>query len=332
MAIFLRTYMRDKTGDAENPLELVEEVVPALERDGAHNELAQAWRLVGMVHGVGGRYSQATEAVQRSLQHARLAGNERLAAKAAKFLCGLALYGSTPVLEVIEQCQNAIQDGIGDRQTEAGVLCMLATLRAMNGDLETARRLYQQGREMLRDMGEGVRAAASCIYVAWVELRGGDLATAEKEVRADYEFLERSGENYHLSGIAALLAQLHRDQGRDDDALPLLETAEKLSAPNDVQSQATWRSVKAPILARRGEYKQAEELARAAVDLLGKTDSPGQHADAMSELAAVLEASGRLNDALAANDEAVALYSRKGDVFCVKRRMAWGNAVRQRLS
>jgi tetratricopeptide (TPR) repeat protein len=332
MAVFLHTYMRDKGGDEENPLQLVDEVVPGLEAENAHNELATAWRLVGMVHGVAGRYSEATEAVQKSLHYARLASNERLAAKAAKFLGGLALYGATPVCEVIKQCESAIQDGIGDRQTEAGLLCMLATLRAMNGELETARKLYQRGRDMLRDLGEGVRAAASCIYVASVELRGGDLARAERELRADYEFLERAGEKYHLSFIAAQLAQLLRDQGNDDEALPLLDAAEKLSAPNDVQSQATWRSVKAPIIARRGEYEKAEQLARAAVDMLGKTDSPGQQADAMSELASALEASGRLIDALVANDEAVALYARKGDVFCVQRRTQWGQTLRKRLS
>jgi tetratricopeptide (TPR) repeat protein len=323
MTVFLRTYARDKGDVAENPLELVEEVRPQLEKDQANNELATAWQIVGMVHGVGGRYSEATEAVEKSLHYARQAGNERLAAKAAKFLCGLALYGSTPVTDVIKQCEAAIQEGVGDRQIEAGLLCILATLRAMNGDLETARMLYKQGRDMLRDLGEGVRAAASCIYVAWVEMRGGDLAKAEREVRADFEFLERAGENYHLSGIAALLAQLIRDQGRDDEALPLLEMAEKLSAPNDVQSQATWRSVKAPILARKGDVEQAERVAREAVEMLGKTESAGLHADAMSELASVLEAIGRRQEALDANDAAIALYSRKGDVFGAKRRTEW---------
>ena len=325
IAVFLRTYSRDKSENAENPLKLVEDVVPVLEKDGANSELATAWRLVGMVHGVAGRYSEATEAVQKSLHHARLAANERLAAKATKFLAGLALYGASPVSDVIRQFESSIQDGIGDRQMEAGLLCMLGTLRAMNGELETARKLYQQGRDMLRDLGEGVRAAATCIDVAWVELRGGDLAKAEQELRADFEFLERAGENYHLSAIAALLAQLVRDQGRDDEALGLLDTAEKMSAPNDVQSQAAWRYIKAPILARRGAREQAEQIARTAVELLGKTNSPGLQADAISELAAVLETSGRLKEALEANEEALALYSRKGDVFGAKRRAEWAD-------
>jgi tetratricopeptide (TPR) repeat protein len=312
-------------------MKLVEEILPGLEKQGAHNELATAWRLRGMVHGTAGRYSQGAEAVQKSLEHARLAGNERLAAKAVKFLGSLALYGSTPVPQCIEQCERAVQDGVGDRQIEAGLLCMLASLRAMNGELDTARRLYQEGRAMLRDLGEGVRAAASAIYVALVELRGGDLSVAEREVRADYEFLERAGENYHRSGIAAQLAQIIRDQGRDEDALPLLEAAETLSAPNDVQSQAMWRYVKAPILARRNALEQAEQLARTAVDLLGSTDSPGLHAEAMGELASVLELCGRLKEALEVNEQARCLYEEKGDSFGIARRTEWAARLQAHL-
>ena len=330
-AVFLATLSREKGGDAESPLKLVDEVVPGLEREGANGELATAWRLVGMVHGVSGRYAKAAEAVQKSWHYARLAGSDRQAGKAAMVLGQVALFGPVPVPEAISQCEKVIQEGLGDRQIEAFLLCTLACLRAMNCELETARKLYQSGREMLRDLGQGVKAAASGNYLAQVELRGGDLAQAEKEIRADFEFLERAGENYYRSAISSLLAQLVRDQGRDDEALELLRVAEQISAPNDVQSQALWRFVRAPILARRGEYEQAEQLARTAVELLGSTDSPALHADAISELASVLEASGRLAEAIATNDRAISLYEEKGDAFNVGRRKTWGIAVRDRL-
>ena len=151
-------------------------------------------------------------------------------------------------------------------------------------------------------------------------------------MRADFEFLLNAGEKYHLSGIAALLAQLVRDQGRDEEALALLTTAEDLSAPNDVQSQALWRFVKAPILARRNEHEQAERLAQAAVDLLTDTELPGLRADALSGLASVMEALGRTDAALEANDRAIDLYSAKGDLFNAAQRSSWGVKLRKRLS
>ncbi|MBA2547432.1 MAG: AAA family ATPase [Burkholderiaceae bacterium] len=325
---FLRAYSRDKSAEAEeDPLKIADELIPPLEREQAHNELATAWRLVVMVHGVAGRYSKASEAAQRSMEHARIAGNERLAAKVAGTLGSIALYGPTPVVKAIALCEKAIQDGLSDRQVEGSLLCMLASLRAMNGELQSARLLYQRGREMLRDLGQGVRAAASVIHLATVELHGGDLQRAEHELRLEFEFLHRMGENYHLSSIAALLAKVVREQGRDDHALELLRTAEELSSPNDVASQAFWRSMRAPILARQEHLDHAEELARAAVDLLRKTESPGLEADALSELAFVLKIAGRLQEARAVTEEAIALYRSKGNIVASKRWTAWARSI-----
>jgi len=328
IATFVRVYSRDKSGPSESPLKLADEVIPALEQQGAHNELATAWRLVGMVHAVGGSHSRASEAVQRSLQEARLAGNERLAAKAAGFLGSIALYGPTPVPQAIAQCETAIQGGLTDRQIEASLLCMLASLRAMNGELQVARSLYRRGREMLRDMGEGVGAAASVIHLATTELHGGDLALAEDELRREIDFLRKAGEEYHLSSIVTLLGQVVRDQGRDEEALRLLTNAEELSSPDDVESQALWRSVCAPILARAGAHAKAEELARSAVELLKETEGPGTRADAVSELATVLYLIGKTEEALRMNDAAIELYETKGILFSANRRRNWADSIR----
>jgi tetratricopeptide (TPR) repeat protein len=324
---FLRAYSRDKGGDAENPLALVEEVMPALEREQAQNELSTAWRLVGMVHGVAGRYSKASDAVQKSLEHARLAGNERLAAKAAGFLGSIALYGPTPVQDAIRQCEGAIQDGLSDRQIEASLMCMLASLRAMNGEPEIAFGLYQRGREILRDLGEGVRAAASGIHLANVALHGGNLVHAEEQMRRDFEFLQRMGENYHLSSIAALLGKVVREQGRDEEALPYLRIAEESSSPSDVTSQAFWRSMRAPILARRGDLTQAQALAREAVELLKSTECPALEADALSELASVLHLAGSSDEARSVAAEAIERYTSKGDVAFRDKWTAWARTI-----
>ena len=84
---------------------------------------------------------------------------------------------------------------------------------------------------------------------ARVELLGGDLALAQREVQADCDFLAAKGETYFLSTMAALLARLARDQGRDDEALAMTRTAEAATADDDMESQALWRMVRAPLLA-----------------------------------------------------------------------------------
>ena len=89
--------------------------------------------------------------------------------------------------QAIAQCEQLIAEGLTDRQVECMVICKLAQLKAMNGELESARGLFQQGRTMLRDLGQGVDTASTGIDLVRVELHGGDLTIAEREARADYE-------------------------------------------------------------------------------------------------------------------------------------------------
>ena len=178
------------------------------------------------------------------------------------------------------------------------ILCMLAQLRAMNGEFDEARALYRRGRGLLRELGQGVSAASTGIDLARVELLAGDLAAAEREVRADYEFLERQGETYFLSTMAALLSRVVRDQGRDDEALSSLHSVEEAAAADDdVEAQVLWRSVRAPILARAGDLAEAEALLREAVELAHESEAPVLQADTLSELAEVLRLAGRGDEA-----------------------------------
>jgi ATP/maltotriose-dependent transcriptional regulator MalT len=203
----------------------------------------------------------------------------------------------------------------------------LAQLRAMNGELEVARSLYRQGRGIVRELGEGMNAAGTGIDVAVVELMGGDLALAEREVRADLAVLERAGETFYRSTLTALLSRLVRDQGRDDEALELSKIAEGLASHDDVDSQALWRSIRAPIIARQGEYGLAEELARSAYEMVRETEALTLRAETLSELGSVLKLAGKFAEARQVMDEAVALFREKGDIASVNRLAAWQSDV-----
>jgi class 3 adenylate cyclase/tetratricopeptide (TPR) repeat protein len=321
--MFVRLYSGEQhDGWSEETLRVCHELIPTLERENAHGELAVAWRLVVLVHGIAGRFTLASDGVARSIAHARLAGDDRLVARNGLMLAINALNGPLPVPQAIAECEQLLSAGLGDRQVECNVMCALAQLKAMNGELDAARLLYRRSRALLRDLGQGVYAASTGIDLARVELHGGDLALAEREVQADCDFLGAKGETYFLSTMAALLARIARDQGRDDEALALTRTAEQATAADDMESQALWRMVRAPILARAGELQQAEELARQAVDLVRQTESPMLQADALAELAVVLAMAQRHDDARAQRAEAIALYEAKGNRVMAERCIA----------
>ncbi len=327
VGMFVRFYSGELGDWSEETLKTAHSLIPVLERERAHSELAMAWRLIVYVHGVAGRYSLASEAGERSTAHARLAGNDRLVARNSTILSINALYGPTPVPQAIAQCEKLIAQGLSDRQIECGIMCTLAQLKAMNGELGEARNLYRRGRAMLRDLGQGVYAAATGVDLARVELHGGDLSIVEREVRADYEFLAKMGETYYLSTIAALLARVVRDQGRDDEALALSRISEQATAADDIESQALWRSIRAPIVARAGNSALAEDLARTALEMVRRTEAPWLQADALSELASVLRIAGKAGEARHLIDEAITLYTAKGDVVSATRSMAWAGEL-----
>jgi ATP/maltotriose-dependent transcriptional regulator MalT len=172
-----------------------------------------------------------------------------------------------------------------------------------------------------------VHAAASGLDVGIVELLAGDPAAAEREVRADLEFLDRRGEKFFFSAMAGLLARAVREQGRDDEALVLTETAERAASEHDLVVQSVWRSVRAPILARAGQLDAAEVLAREALDLARKTGFPILEADVLFDLAVVHQLSGRQEDARSTLAQARAIHEAKADRTSLARLDTWQSEV-----
>ena len=126
------------------------------------------------------------------------------------------------------------------------------------------------------------------------------------------------GEKYFLSTTAGELARAVYAQGRYAEAEELTLMAEELSADDDLTSQALWRSVRAKALARRGLGREAEELAREAVELLRGTDALALQAGALEDLAEVLMLVGA-DGCRELLEDALRLVERKGDVVSTER-------------
>jgi ATP/maltotriose-dependent transcriptional regulator MalT len=141
----------------------------------------------------------------------------------------------------------------------------------------------------------------------------GDLAAAEAELRRDYDALERMGETNYISTTAAFLAEVLYRQGDLDGAEEYTKISEELAAQDDVSSQFRWRSVRAKILASRGETADGEKVAREAVAMIQSSDDLNSQGEALIDLAEVLRLAGRNGEAAEMARDALALFEAKGN-------------------
>ncbi len=105
-----------------------------------------------------------------------------------------------------------------------------------------------------------------------------------------------------LSSVAPLLVEALFVQGRDEEALQLTERwpPERLTVPEDADAQVGWRRVRAKLLARRGDFEEAERLGREATAIASGTDYLDLHAQALADLAEVLRLAGKPEESAAA--------------------------------
>jgi class 3 adenylate cyclase/tetratricopeptide (TPR) repeat protein len=291
----------------------VESHLPELEALEAHDGLARAWRLIMFVREMGLQWGESEAAAQLTLDHARLAGNRLMVARAIPSLGYCALSGPTPVPEAIERCRALLEEVSGDRKPEALLEAALSHLEAMRGNVEESRALYRASRANLEELGWTFLAAQTSFDSGPVEMLAGDLATAEAELRRDFDALDRMGETNYISTTAALLAEVLYRQGDLDGAEEYTRISEELAAHDDVSSQFRWRSVRGKILASRGDVADGEKLAREAVAMIQASDDLNSQGEALIDLAEVLRLGGRTADATEAAREALALFEAKGN-------------------
>src|SRR4029079_6726755 len=241
--------------------------------------LSRLWRLRALVHWIEARSAEADDAWLRAGAHAERAGDERGWSNALSWLASSALIGPAPVAEAISRCENIRGPLSRHRREGALVLDHRAGLEAMRGDFAAARRLIVDRDAVMADLGVTMHTAVSHDE-ALVVLLSGDAAGAEAVLRAGYDRLSEMGEKALLASTAAMLAHSILEQERPDEAWELTQVAAEMAADDDMSAQIGWRSVRARILARRGEIPEAKRLSAEAVEMAGRTDWLSEHADA----------------------------------------------------
>jgi class 3 adenylate cyclase len=273
--------------------------------------LAQAWRRISRAELVRCSYAAAEAAAERAIHHALRCQDRQDAARAADVLGTALLWGPTPVGEAMSRCEKLLAEAEGNEPLRANVIAALAGLCALRADFDAARSLRTEAEEVYRDLGQRMSIAGLTQVSAHIERLAENPAGAEAELRKGLEILPE-GADQALN--QALLAATLVAQGRYDEARMAAEAARSLAALEDVSADVAWRGALARVQASSGDAESAVALARHAVDRASLTDALTMQADALLDLAAVLEAAGQPEEAERTASEAAALYERKGRV------------------
>jgi class 3 adenylate cyclase/tetratricopeptide (TPR) repeat protein len=284
--------------------------------------LARALLLAGKLQLWGGASGAAIDDFERSAEHARNAGDRAQEAESLHYALTAALRGTMPVEAALRYVEEVRARAGTNRRLEEHVLTTRSYFEAMQGRFEVAREVVAQAKAMTAEYGLDVLSASDVGPTAGaVELLAGQAIAAERELRPACEALEQIGELGFLSSVGPLLADALFLQGRDDEALQLTERwhPDRLTVPEDADAHIHWRRVRAKLLARRGDFEEAEGLAREGTAMAARTDYLDVRAQAVEDLGEVLRLAGKADESSAAREEAIRLYEQKGNVAAVAR-------------
>ena len=143
------------------------------ERIGDDAGLALSLRRIADVHWLRCRVARGEPLLERALEHARRAGDERELSEIRQALIRGAAIGPMPVDAAVARCEVIIADSGGDPLTEAVAANALGYLSAMAGRFADARELSSRSRGILEDLGltlmlptlDGWTARRNCLQV-----------------------------------------------------------------------------------------------------------------------------------------------------------------------
>jgi class 3 adenylate cyclase len=277
---------------------LAREAIAELEPLGDELALARAWWLASSGDLAACRWRARGEAIEHALGYARSAkAGADMVGTLAGLLAQALLYGPAPVDGAIARVED-VSDGLGvDPALRSSIHTSLSGLYALRGDFDEARRLFRDATATNEEFGLRFRRAQSGFVGAQIELLAGDLAAAERELRASSAGFDEIGAATSATTHRALLGEVVVRLERLKDAEELAGAVATEAAPDDLLTQVLWRCTLARVRARQGSAAEAVGLATEARHLLADAEFPQL---AIFALTAAAEAASAADDDAAA--------------------------------
>jgi hypothetical protein len=307
--------------DASDPNAVVatlEETVRACEEEGDEFGVARAlYTLAAAESLLRGRFDAGLDAARRCADIYARRGERGLV---DSMLVSCMADGSVPLADAVAYAESRLRSNDMPRSLEALLTTDLALLKAHTGCFEESRVLLDHGRVRLSDAGDEVALQTRWSSSATtIDLLAGETRSAESIAARALAAAEAHGDRSWQARFLCALAEAAFLNGDYEQTLSLTDDARDLGLPTDVFHALGWRSPRARALAKAGDHKAAEELAREALDLVDATDFLVGRGQARVVLADVLQAMGSDEDAAVSAEEGAALLAAKGATLLAER-------------
>ena len=178
------------------------------------------------------------EPLDRSIRHARRAGNRSMELEALTFLLAAVMFGSTPVEEGVQRGREMLASVPDSRDLQGWALRIVGTLLALEGRVRRGQRAAGAGAAIFSEHGNKLALAVLGFSTGPLELRAGDPVAAEREFRAALDLVQQIGDRGRVPNLAAMLADALLEQGRIDEAEQFVQVARDGAQTGDVSGQA----------------------------------------------------------------------------------------------
>jgi predicted ATPase/class 3 adenylate cyclase len=291
---------------------VAQQMISACSEIGDEYGLAKSWHLLAWESFIQARAVDTQAALERALNFAQRAKNQAEESEIIHHLAIQARVGPMPVAQAIRRCES-LRDQAGAHQlVEASVLCAESVLEAMRGQFDIGRELNRRSESAFADLGIREDVGDVLTANAEIEALAENWREAEQRLRRSIEIFQEIGSTMVLAEAVVGLTRALYAQGRFEEAEEQLQAIKQ--TPLHLADRVSFCSIKGKLLARRAGLLEGERLLREAVSLAQRSDWLNTKALAYTDLADVLIADGRNEEAESYLEEALHLYEQKGNI------------------
>jgi class 3 adenylate cyclase/tetratricopeptide (TPR) repeat protein len=284
------------------------------------------YQLQAYLHLVGEQVASADAALRLGLARARALADGYEEDRLLCAICELAQWAPTPVGTGLALCETLSLRFAANRALLLPVLVTRAHLLALAGDIDGARRELATAADHTGEIHLDLAAAAVLEATGLLESLSGRHGRAEACYRRTLSVLRAGERAPDTQNIEVQIARELFEQGRLGDAARALDRVEAGGEVSSPRARIAATALRGRIASAMGRHEAAIGAAAAARSLSDGTDDLCLAGGTVFDLAVVLRAAGRAEDAASAGMAALRSFEAKGATVLAGRVRDWLSA------